>query len=43
MAGGLFSSLFSGEGLVMRLRGPGRIYLQKRSIEGLAAWVNSHH
>jgi uncharacterized protein (TIGR00266 family) len=42
MAGGLFSSLFSGEGLVMRLRGPGRIYLQTRSIEGLAAWVNSH-
>ena len=42
MAGGVVSSLFSGEGLVMRLRGPGRIYLQTRSIEGLAAWVNSH-
>jgi uncharacterized protein (TIGR00266 family) len=42
MAGGLFSSLFSGEGLVTRLRGPGRVYLQTRSIEGLAAWVNSH-
>jgi len=42
MAGGLFSSLFGGEGLVMRLRGPGRIYLQTRSIEGLAAWANSH-
>lgn len=42
MAGGLFSSLFSGEGLVLRLRGPGRVYLQTRSMEGLAAWVNSH-
>lgn len=42
MAAGLFSSLFSGEGLVMRLRGPGRIYLQTRSLQGLASWVNSH-
>ena len=42
LAGSLFSSLLSGEGLVMRLRGPGRVYLQTRSIEGLAAWVNSH-
>ena len=42
MAAGLFSSLFSGEGLVLRLRGPGRVYLQSRSIEALASWVNSH-
>jgi uncharacterized protein (TIGR00266 family) len=42
LAGSLLSSLFSGEGLVMRLSGPGRIYLQTRSIEGLAAWVNGH-
>jgi uncharacterized protein (TIGR00266 family) len=42
LAGSLFSSLFSGEGLVMRLSGPGRVYLQTRSIEGLAAWVNGH-
>lgn len=42
MAGSLFSSLFSGEGLVLRLRGPGRVYLQTRSMGGLAAWVNSH-
>lgn len=41
LSGSLFSSLFGGEGLVMRLRGPGRIYLQTRSLEGLAAWVNS--
>jgi uncharacterized protein (TIGR00266 family) len=42
LAGSLLSSLFSKEGLVMRLTGPGRIYLQTRSLEGLAAWVNSH-
>jgi len=42
LAAGLFSSLFSGEGLVLRLRGPGRVYLQSRSIEALASWVNSH-
>jgi len=42
LAGSLLSSLFSREGLVMRLTGPGRIYLQTRSLEGLAAWVNSH-
>lgn len=42
MAGGIFSSFFSGEGLVMRIRGQGRIYLQSRSVQGLASWVNSH-
>ncbi len=42
LAGSLFSSLFSGEGLVMKLSGPGRIFLQTRSLEGLAAWVNGH-
>lgn len=42
LAAGLFSSFFSGEGLVTRVRGPGRIYLQTRSIDGLAAWTNSH-
>lgn len=42
MAAGVFSSLFSGEGLVLRIRGRGRIYLQSRSLSGLASWVNSH-
>jgi len=42
LSGGVATSLFSGEGLVMRLRGPGRVYLQSRSIDALAAWVNSH-
>ena len=42
MAGGLFSSFFSGEGLVTRVNGPGRIYLQSRSFGGLAAWTNAY-
>ncbi len=42
MAGGIFSSLFSGEGLITRVNGPGRIYMQSRSFGGLAAWTNSH-
>jgi uncharacterized protein (TIGR00266 family) len=42
LSGGLATSVFGGEGLVMRLRGPGRVYLQTRSIDALAAWVNSH-
>ena len=42
MAGGVFSSFFSGEGLVTRVAGPGRIYMQSRSMGGLAAWMNAH-
>ena len=41
LAGGLFSSVFGGEGIVMKVTGPGRIYLQTRNIEGLASWTNS--
>lgn len=42
LAAGIFSSFFSGEGIVTRVRGPGRIYLQSRSFDGLAAWTNAH-
>jgi uncharacterized protein (TIGR00266 family) len=42
LSGGLFSSFFSGEGLVLEVRGAGRVFLQSRSVEGLAAWVNGH-
>jgi uncharacterized protein (TIGR00266 family) len=42
LAGGIFSSFFSGEGLVSRVQGRGRIYLQSRSIDGLASWTNGH-
>ncbi|MFW5814553.1 MAG: TIGR00266 family protein [Spirochaetota bacterium] len=40
MAGGFFASLFGGEGLVTRLVGNGTVYIQTRSIRGLAAWLN---
>jgi uncharacterized protein (TIGR00266 family) len=42
LAGGIFSSFFGGEGVVIRVSGQGRIYMQSRSFSGLAAWVNSH-
>lgn len=42
MAGGIFSSFFSGEGLITRVNGPGRIYMQSRSFDGLSAWTNAH-
>jgi len=42
LAGGIFSSFFGGEGLVTRVQGPGKIYMQSRSFDGLAAWTNAH-
>ena len=42
LAGGIFSSFFGGEGLVTKLSGPGRVYIQSRSMNGLSAWVNQH-
>lgn len=42
LAAGIFSSFFSGEGIVLKLSGPGRVLLQTRSIEGLARWTNGH-
>lgn len=42
LSGGIFSSFFGGEGFVSRMSGRGRIYLQSRSIDGLAAWTNGH-
>jgi len=40
LSGGIFSSFFSGEGLVTRVEGKGRIVIQTRSISGLAKWIN---
>jgi uncharacterized protein (TIGR00266 family) len=40
LSGGLFGSLFGGEGFVTRLIGNGTVYVQTRSIKGLAAWIN---
>ena len=37
--GGLKSTLLSGEGLVIELTGPGRIYLQTRSPQALINWI----
>lgn len=42
LAGGIFSSFFGGEGLVTKVRGPGRIYMQSRNFSGLTAWMNAH-
>ena len=39
LAGGLVGSVTSGEGLVNRLSGQGRIYLQSRSTDGLIRFV----
>ncbi len=40
LAGGLFSSLFGGEGFVTRIEGHGKFVIQTRSIDGLANWLN---
>jgi len=40
MAGGIFSSVLGGEGLVTRMKGTGKIIIQTRSINSLATWVN---
>jgi len=40
LAGGFFSSLFGGEGLVTRVVGKGKIMIQSRSIPGLTGWLN---
>ena len=38
-AGGIKSTLFSGEGLVCRLTGPGRIMIQSRSTDAFLSWL----
>lgn len=42
LSGGIFSSFFSGEGLVTRVEGQGKIIIQSRSMSTLASWVNRH-
>lgn len=37
--GGLKSTLFSGEGFVVELTGPGKIYIQTRSPQALINWI----
>jgi uncharacterized protein (TIGR00266 family) len=38
--GGLKSTLFSGEGLTMKFRGQGRIWLQTRNLPATAGWLS---
>ncbi len=40
MAGGLISSVTSGEGLVTRIKGSGNIVKQSRHIGGFVGWIN---
>ncbi len=40
--GNLFSTIFSGEGLVMRFKGPGKIWVQSRSEGGLVSWLRGY-
>lgn len=42
LSGGIFASMFGGEGFVSRIKGTGTIYMQSRSLDGLAAWTNGH-
>lgn len=37
--GGIKSTVLSGEGLVLRLKGPGRLYIQTRSPASFAGWL----
>ena len=37
--GGMKSTLLSGEGLVVEMTGPGRIYIQSRSPQALINWI----
>jgi uncharacterized protein (TIGR00266 family) len=40
--GGLKSTIFGGEGLVVDLTGPGDLYLQTRSQPALISWLSNH-
>ena len=37
--GGLKSTLLSGEGVAMQFTGNGKIFLQTRTMDGLANWL----
>lgn len=41
-AGGLKSTLLSGEGLVMRFKGTGKLYIQTRNLGALARWLTPY-
>jgi uncharacterized protein (AIM24 family) len=37
--GGIKSTLFSGEGLVVDINGPGRVLIQSRSTDSFLGWL----
>lgn len=41
LAGGIFSSLFGGEGFVLRIEGEGKVTLQTRNVSALTSWINA--
>jgi len=41
LSSGIVGSFMSGEGLVTRVEGNGRMFIQTRSVTGLASWANS--
>ena len=40
--GGIKSTLFSGEGLVLEFTGRGKVWVQTRTLKGLAGWVTGY-
>lgn len=40
LPGGILASITGGEGLVTKLQGKGKVYIQTRSLNGLAGWLN---
>jgi uncharacterized protein (TIGR00266 family) len=40
--GGIKQTMFSGEGLVMRFRGRGKLFLQTRQMPALAGWLSPY-
>ena len=40
--GNLMSTIFSGEGLVIKFSGTGKVWLQSRSIGGLTGWLRGY-
>jgi len=42
LSGGIISSFTSGEGLVTRVQGSGKVWIQTRSLQGLASWINRY-
>jgi uncharacterized protein (TIGR00266 family) len=42
LSNGLIGSITSGEGIVTKVVGNGKVYIQTRNMSALASWVNKH-